>query len=168
MRALDKMLCCCLCTMITIGCTAPGQDVDENAVPEGPSVKTAIKTPETSGENNMDSDQEFTSTDSGLKYRILTASEGRKPTAADTVRCHYRGWLDNGKEFDSSYDRGEPAEFPLNGVIPGWTEGLQLIGENGKIELEIPYQLGYGERGFPPDIPGKSTLHFEVELIKIL
>lgn len=168
MRAMDTILCNSLWMLLVIGCTAPRQDLDESAVPEGPPVTPSIKTSEATGGKSMESDQEFTATDSGLKYRILTASEGRKPTAADTVRCHYRGWLDNGQEFDSSYKRGEPAEFPLNGVIPGWTEGLQLIGENGKIELEIPYQLGYGERGFPPDIPAKATLHFEVELIKIL
>lgn len=109
----------------------------------------------------------FQTTKSGLKYRILKASDGRKPTATETVTCHYRGWLDNGNEFDSSYKRGQPASFPLSGVIKGWTEGLQLIGEGGKIELEIPYNLAYGEAGRPPIIPPKATLHFEVELIEI-
>lgn len=120
------------------------------------------------GPNDADAPTEFAATGTGLKYRILRASDGRQPTASDAVNCHYRGWLDDGKEFDSSYDRGEPIQFPLSGVIPGWTEGLQLVGEGGKIELEIPYQLGYGERGYPPAIPGKSTLHFIVELLNVV
>lgn len=107
-------------------------------------------------------------TDSGLKYLVLTAGSDKKPTAANTVECHYKGWLDNGTEFDSSYKRGETATFPLSRVIRGWTEGLQLIGEGGKIELEIPSALGYGPAGAPPVIPGNATLHFEVELIKVL
>jgi FKBP-type peptidyl-prolyl cis-trans isomerase FkpA len=86
----------------------------------------------------------------------------------DSVLCHYRGWLDNGTEFDSSYQRGEPTPFPLRGVIGGWTEGLQLVGEGGKIELEVPSSLGYQEAGYPPDIPPNATLHFVVELIRIL
>jgi|GEM_PF-1056599 gluconolactonase len=112
-------------------------------------------------------DPEFKTTSSGLKYRILRKSDGRKPTANDTVRCHYRGWLDDETEFDSSYKRGEPASFPLSGVITGWTEGLQLVGEGGKIELDIPYQLAYGEKGRPPIIPPKARLHFVIELISI-
>ena len=80
---------------------------------------------------------------------------------------NYRGWLDNGKEFDSSYSRGEPISFPLNGVIPGWTEGMQLVGEGGMIELWIPSKLGYGARGAGRDIPPNATLHFVVELIKV-
>lgn len=110
---------------------------------------------------------EFKTTPSGLKYKIITAGDGQSPEASSTVVCHYRGWLDNGEEFDSSYKRGEPATFPLNRVIRGWTEGLQLISEGGKIELEIPADLGYGERGAPPVIPGNATLHFEVELIEV-
>jgi len=111
--------------------------------------------------------KEFTTTKSGLKYKVLRKSDKAMPKENSTVKVHYKGWLDNGKEFDSSYERGEPAEFPLNGVIKGWTEGLQLVGEGGMIELEIPYALGYGERGSPPDIPGKATLHFLVELLEV-
>lgn len=110
---------------------------------------------------------EFTQTESGLKYRILRASDGQKPSAADQVTVDYAGWLDDGSEFDSSYNRGTPASFPLSGVIPGWTEGLQLVGEGGMIELEIPSELGYGERGAPGAIPPNATLHFKVELIKV-
>ncbi len=86
---------------------------------------------------------------------------------ANSVVASYKGWLDNGKEFDSSYKRGKPLEFPLRRVIPGWTEGLQLIGKGGMIELEIPSNLGYGPMGFPPDIPPNARLHFLVELIDI-
>lgn len=119
-----------------------------------------------------ETDNQWQTTDSGLKYRVLTEGSGPKPAATDTVRVHYRGWLPDeadpsqGPEFDSSIARGEPAVFPLNGVIPGWTEGLQLIGEGGKIELEIPSELGYGDRGTPDGaIPPGATLRFEVELL---
>ncbi len=109
----------------------------------------------------------LTKTASGLTYRILRKSNGKKPTAKDTVTVHYRGWLDNKKQFDSSYKRNSPATFPLDRVIKGWTEGLQLVGVGGMIELEIPSRLGYGERGAGNDIPPNSTLHFLIELIKI-
>jgi FKBP-type peptidyl-prolyl cis-trans isomerase len=111
---------------------------------------------------------EFQTTASGLKYKIVRPGGEQKPKPSDTVKCHYKGWLDDGTVFDSSYDRGEPAEFSLGGVIAGWTEGLQLIGEGGEIELEIPSHLGYGEAGRPPKIPGGATLHFKVELLEIL
>lgn len=116
---------------------------------------------------DKDAPKEFTATASGLKYKVLRKSEGKKPTAEDTVTVHYRGWLDDGKEFDSSYKRNAPATFPLNRVIAGWTEGVQLVGEGGMIELEIPSNLGYGTRGAGADIPPNSTLHFIVELVKI-
>ena len=119
------------------------------------------------GAVDKDAPEEFTTTKSGLKYRVRRKGEGKKPTAKDTVSVHYKGWLDNGKEFDSSYARGESIEFPLNGVIKGWTEGMQLVGKGGMIELEIPSALGYGDRGTPPDIPGKATLHFIVELLEV-
>ena len=115
----------------------------------------------------VSSSEEFKTTASGLKYRIINHGPGRFPTASDTVQVHYKGWLDNGKEFDSSYKRGEPIEFPLSGVIPGWTEGVQLVAEGGEIELEIPSELGYGARGAGADIPPNSTLHFTVELLEI-
>jgi len=115
-----------------------------------------------------DAPREFTSTASGLKYRILRKGAGGKPKASDTVEVNYHGWLDGGKVFDSSYQRGESIEFPLNRVIPGWTEGMQLVGEGGMIELEIPSNLGYGKRGTPGGpIPPDATLHFLVELIDV-
>ncbi|MEW4488654.1 FKBP-type peptidyl-prolyl cis-trans isomerase [Thalassoglobus sp. JC818] len=110
---------------------------------------------------------DFRATPSGLKYRIIKEGKGRKPNRNSTVTCHYRGWLDDGTEFDSSYRSGRAATFPLSGVIKGWTEGLQLVQEGGAIELEIPSDLGYGPQGSPPTIPGGATLHFEVELIKV-
>ena len=133
-----------------------------------PSVKLAPPAaPANQGPTDKDAPQEFTTTDSGLKYRILRKSTGRKPTANDSVVAHYRGWVDNtDKHFDSSYDRGEPTPFSLRGVIKGWTEGLQYIGEGGMIELEIPGKLGYPE-GRPGSIPPGATLRFVVELVKI-
>ena len=109
-----------------------------------------------------------TTTKSGLQYQVLTEGTGRSPKATDKVRCHYEGWLINGNVFDSSYQRGEPADFPLNGVIPGWTEGVQLMKEGAKYRFFIPYILGYGERGAGSNIPPYSTLIFDVELIKVL
>lgn len=109
----------------------------------------------------------FTTTGSGLQYRVLRQGAGAKPKATNTVKVNYHGWLDDGKVFDSSYSRGEAIEFPLNGVIPGWTEGMQLVGQGGMIELLIPASLGYGVRGAPPVIPPNATLHFLVELLEV-
>ncbi|RLS57779.1 MAG: FKBP-type peptidyl-prolyl cis-trans isomerase [Planctomycetota bacterium] len=106
----------------------------------------------------------FTATESGLKYRILRAGNETKPTARQSVEVHYHGWLESGKVFDSSYQRGETISFGLNQVIKGWTEGMQLVGKSGMIELEIPGKLAYGDRGIPGVIPGNATLHFLVEL----
>lgn len=106
-------------------------------------------------------------TPSGLQYKVLTQGTGPKPTAGDTVTCNYKGTLINGKEFDSSYKRGQPAEFPVSGVIRGWTEALQLMPVGSKYQLFIPADLAYGIRGAGPDIGPNSTLIFEVELISI-
>ncbi|WP_345685866.1 FKBP-type peptidyl-prolyl cis-trans isomerase [Novipirellula caenicola] len=119
------------------------------------------------GAMDEDADLEFSATGSGLKYRILRKSDGVKPTADDTVTVHYRGWLNSGKVFDSSYERGKPTTFPLQNVIAGWTEGVQLVGEGGMIELWVPSKLGYGERGSPGSIPAHSNLHFIVELVDV-
>lgn len=104
---------------------------------------------------------------SGVAYEIVKPGEGPYPTPADSVRINYAGTLADGKEFDSSYKRGEPAEFPLGGVIPGMTEGLQKINKGGKIKIYIPSELGYGERP-PPSIPPFATLVFDVELLDII
>lgn len=106
-------------------------------------------------------------TSSGLVYRVVTAGSGASPKATDTVKVHYRGTLISGKEFDSSYARNEPAEFPLNRVIPCWTEGVQMMKVGGKSRLVCPSSIAYGEGGAPPDIPGGATLIFEIELLGI-
>lgn len=106
-------------------------------------------------------------TPSGLQYLVLKPGDGPKPVATDEVTVHYKGTLLSGKQFDSSYDRAEPITFPLNQVIPGWTEGVQLMPIDSKYRFFIPYQLGYGEKGAGQDIPPYSVLIFEVELIKI-
>jgi len=105
-------------------------------------------------------------TDSGLQYKIIEPGDGAKPTAEDVVQVHYRGTLLDGTEFDSSYARGEPAEFPVIGVIAGWTEALQLMNEGAKWELYIPAELAYGDRGAGGDIGPNAVLIFEVELLK--
>jgi len=116
------------------------------------------------GPLDNDAPMQFSETNSGLKYRVLRKSNGVKPNAGSTVTVDYRGWLDDGTEFDSSYKRGKPISFPLRGVIPGWTEGMQLIGTGGMVELWIPSVLGYGSRGSGSAVPPNATLHFIVEL----
>lgn len=106
-------------------------------------------------------------TESGLQYEVITMGEGEKPSATTEVTVHYKGTLIDGKTFDSSYDRGQPATFGLNQVIPGWTEGLQLMPVGSKFKFYIPYQLAYGERGAGGSIPPYSALIFEVELISM-
>jgi len=106
-------------------------------------------------------------TASGLQYKILKSGDGPKPTAGDTVVCNYKGTLIDGKEFDSSYKRGQPATFPVGGVIKGWTEALQLMPVGSKWQLFIPSDLAYGDRQAGPDITPGSTLIFEVELMSI-
>lgn len=131
---------------------------DESGFPSLPSGAGAI---------DEKASKDFTMTASGLKYRILREGAGVKPTARQQVEVHYHGWLDDGSVFDSSYRRSESIAFGLNQVIPGWTEGMQLVGKGGMIELSIPYKLGYGERGSPPVIPARAQLHFLVELLDV-
>ena len=163
----------------TIGCA--GSTVSEQstaqAIPTAPPVSEAPAVtkseespapyPAAMGTVDADAPQEFTKTASGLEYKILRKSEGRKPTSTDTVEVHYHGWLDNGKVFDSSYNRNESISFPLNGVIAGWTEGMQLVGEGGMIELSIPPELGYGAQGAGGAVPPNARLHFLVELLSV-
>jgi FKBP-type peptidyl-prolyl cis-trans isomerase FklB len=106
-------------------------------------------------------------TASGLQYTVLKEGTGKSPKATDTVVCHYEGFLTNGTVFDSSIQRSEPAAFPLNGVIAGWTEGLQLMKEGGKNRFFIPYHLAYGEAGAAGSIPPYAALIFDVELIEV-
>ncbi len=106
-------------------------------------------------------------TESGLQYIVLTEGTGAKPTATDKVKVHYEGTLTDGTKFDSSYDRGEPIEFPLNQVIKGWTEGVQLMSVGSKYKFFVPYDLAYGEQGAGGVIPPFATLIFTVELLDI-
>ena len=129
------------------------------------------------GETNKKAGEEFLAANktkdgvvtlpSGLQYKILTAGTGPKPTLSDSVVCNYKGTLLDNTEFDSSYKRGQPATFPVGGVIKGWTEALQLMPVGSKCQLFIPPDLAYGPRGSGPTIGPSSTLIFEVELISI-
>ncbi|MEM6692492.1 MAG: FKBP-type peptidyl-prolyl cis-trans isomerase [Planctomycetota bacterium] len=161
--------------LIGTGCRStpkPGVDLASNlAAAEIPTTEwrpiTFVDDPklrESTGPMDVESAPDFSKTDSGLQYRILRSSNGPKPTASSTVSVNYRGWLGGGKVFDSSYENGQPTTFPLNGVIAGWTEGMQLVGEGGMIELWVPSRLGYGAAGSPGSIPAHSDLHFIVEL----
>lgn len=112
---------------------------------------------------------DWTETDSGLKYYDITVGEGATPPlSTSTVKVHYTGYLTDGSKFDSSVDRGQPAEFPLNRVISGWTEGVGSMSVGSKRKLVIPYAQAYGAQGRPPSIPPKATLIFDVELIEIV
>ncbi|MGK0441608.1 MAG: FKBP-type peptidyl-prolyl cis-trans isomerase FklB [Pseudohongiellaceae bacterium] len=111
---------------------------------------------------------EVTVTDSGLQYEVMVEGSGDKPSASSTVRTHYHGTLINGTVFDSSVDRGEPAEFPVNGVIAGWTEALQMMPVGSKWKLSVPHSLAYGESGAGGAIGPYSTLVFEVELLELV
>ena len=136
--------------------------------PAGPQQAVPLpQLPRGAGVVDADAPQTFTKSASGLEYRVLRKGAGPAPSPTSTVTVHYHGWLDSGKTFDSSYDRGEKISFPLNGVIRGWTEGLQYVGKGGMIELSIPSNLGYGSRGAPPVIPPDARLHFLVELHEI-
>ncbi|QBG34268.1 FKBP-type peptidyl-prolyl cis-trans isomerase [Litorilituus sediminis] len=110
---------------------------------------------------------EVTVTESGLQYEVIVEGDGAKPTADSTVSVHYHGTFTNGDVFDSSVERGQPAEFPVKGVIAGWTEALQLMTEGSKYRLTIPYNLAYGERGSQGAIPPYATLVFDVELLSV-
>lgn len=119
------------------------------------------------GPADPDAPTEFSETASGLRYRILRKGTGEPPKATDQVEVHYVGTLDDGSEFDSSYRRGATTSFFLSEVIPGWTEGLQLVQPGGMIELQVPSELGYGRNGVSGSIPPGATLHFKVELFEI-
>jgi FKBP-type peptidyl-prolyl cis-trans isomerase FkpA len=127
--------------------------------------------PKGAGPIDDDAPEEFTETDSGLKYRILRKSDGRKPVLGEGVEASYKGWFEDGKQFDSSYDKGRPLRFAVQtgpgGVIPAWVEAVQLIGVGGMIEIIAPSDLAYGERGHPAGIPPNATLHFIIELTDV-
>ena len=138
-----------------------------DSVAEAPSEEIAEEQAAETTEPKSETKQTgYTTTPSGLKYKVIRKGTGKRPAATDLVTVNYEGRLTNGTVFDSSYQRGEPATFPLNRVIAGWTEGLQLMQEGAEYELYIPYNLAYGENGGGP-IPPKSDLIFKVELIKV-
>ena len=118
-------------------------------------------------EFRLPSDEELTTTESGLKYLVLEEGSGQKPASSHRVTVHYTGWHTSGRVFDSSVGRGRPVGFALGSVIPGWTEGLQLMNEGSKYLFVIPSDLGYGTRGAPPAIGPNETLVFHVELIHL-
>ena len=167
--AWPRVLCYAVLLLLqtgTSGCIQPKTAV----VPSRPTSVSEIvfpALPTGAGEIAKDAPKQFTQTASGLRYRMLRAGKGAMPATTDTVKVNYHGWLDGGKVFDSSYDRNAPISFPLNQVIKGWTEGMQLVGEGGMIELEVPSALGYGDSGVPGTIPSGASLHFLVELLKI-
>lgn len=158
------MRTCLLCVAAAFGLSLLLAEVPVNAQ-ESKEVPLP-KLPAGAGKLDKDPPKTLTTTTSGLKYRVLRKGSGAAPKATDSVNVNYHGWLDNGKVFDSSYQRKKPISFPLSGVIKGWTEGMQLVGEGGMIELEIPPELAYGDRGKGP-VPPKATLHFLVELRKV-
>lgn len=119
------------------------------------------------GAVDPDAPTEYSLTDSGLKYRILRRGSDRKPVKSDRVVVDYYGRLDDGTVFDSSYERREASNYALASMIKGWSEGVQLIGEGGMVELEIPPELGYGREGKQPKIPPNATLYFKIELHNI-
>ena len=150
-----SLLALAFLTLFTLEFTV-AQDVPHPTLPKG------------AGAIDAEAAKAFSTTPSGLQYRVLRKGAGANPKPTSKVKVHYHGWLDNGKVFDSSYQRGESIDFPLNQVIPGWTEGMQLVGEGGMIELVIPSNLGYGKRGTPGGpIPPDATLHFLVELLDV-
>ena len=161
-----KLFLLVIALLIVVSGRAIGQEPvsTESQLKAGPEDAMEKEKP---GPIDKDASSEFKTTKSGLKYRVLRKSEKQKPTAEDSVQVHYKGWLDNKTIFDSSYRRGEKISFPLGNVIAGWTEGMQLVGEGGMIELEIPAKLGYGARGAGGVIPPNATLHFVVELFDI-
>ena len=152
---MRSLLALAFLTLFTMEFTV-AQDVPHPTLPKG------------AGTIDADAAKTFSATPSGLQYRVLRKGTGATPKATSKVKVHYHGWLDNGKVFDSPEQRGESIDFPLNQVIPGWTEGMQLVGEGGMIELVIPSNLGYGKRGTPGGpIPPDATLHFLVELLDV-
>ena len=160
-KELCLTLAACVCLL---GC-AEKKSNTETWVEQGKSPATADAA---SAQTSTASTNEVVTTASGLKYQVVKKGTGTQaPKATDTVKVHYHGTLLNGTVFDSSVQRGEPISFPLNRVIPGWTEGLQLMHVGDKFRFEIPANLAYGEQSPSPSIPPNSTLVFEVELLGI-
>ena len=156
---------CCLTIvcLLVAGCDPPSPQ--GKLPPNGASKEPPQVTP---GPVDPDAPEEYTTTASGLKYRIRRRSEGKKPTVKSIVKVHYRGQLQDGKIFDTTYGKmGQSTQFPVTQVIPGWTEGVGSMKIGGKRKLVIPFGLAYGERGRSPMIPPKATLVFDVELLEV-
>lgn len=170
-----------LCLVLTVWIFAPNGFLDSLTAPQETVIPSELITEKEEQEVSTDLSPEkneaflaenakksgVETTKTGLQFRSLTAGSGKQPGPKSVVTVHYTGALINGKVFDSSVKRGEPISFGLNQVIPGWTEGLQLMKEGEKAELVIPQDLGYGARGAPGAIPPYQTLVFQVELIKV-
>lgn len=181
MKKLVAISVCCAALLVS--CGGPPNEADVEAPPEPAATENAPETmptepdaaapevavvPPPAAPKAMPSQPTgVQTTASGLKYEVLTMGTGPKPTLADRVTVHYRGELTDGKVFDSSYDRGQPATFPLGGVVQGWQEGLQLMPMGSTFRFEIPPDLGYGARGAGGVIPPNATLIFQVELLGI-
>ena len=169
MKKIPFLIYCSLLCLTISGC---GNNLRPGTQSEDP-VTDTVSRPVKKTQEEMDtqvtdeSEPGYSTTPSGLKYRVVREGSDTKPSAQDSVTVHYEGKLEDGTVFDSSYKRGETISFALGQVVKGWTEGLQLVGEGGEIELIIPPELGYGPAGAPPVIPGNATLHFKVELFKI-
>jgi len=157
-------------TLISCSSTPESSPTAEKATAPAPAPAATAAPASTDAKSYLDkaaAEPGAKRTSSGLVYRELKAGTGASPTAADTVKVHYRGTLTDGTEFDSSYKRNEPISFPLRGVIPCWTEGVQMMKVGGKSQLVCPSSIAYGDIGHPPKIPGGATLVFEVELLGI-
>lgn len=183
-RCATRIVFTCLFAGIVAGCESAAR-VDTSAG-SGSGSSSATSTTDagasaSSGATNFikqpgppdpDAPTEFTTTETGLKYRVLRKGTGDKPVASSRVTVNYKGWLDDGTVFDTNYHRypfsfGVAGEGERREVIVGWNEGITYVGEGGMIELEVPSELAYGRNGNPPDIPGNATLHFLVEVISV-
>lgn len=181
-RCATRIAFACLFSGIVAGCESAarvgtsagsesGSSSDTGSTEASASTEATnfIKQP---GPQDPDAPTEYTTTESGLKYRVLRKSDGKKPTVGSRVSINYRGWLDDGTTFDTNYHRypltfGVAGEGEKRDVIEGMNEGIMYVAEGGMIELEIPSDLGYKRGGFPPKIPGNATLHFLIELISV-
>ncbi len=161
MKLLGKILClsCLTASLFISGCT------EKEAPKTKPNFIHPSKIPAPAGKPE---DSQLTTAPSGFKYRVLRAGTGKSPQATDQVEVHYRGNLVDGKEFDSSYKRGNSTTFRVNQVIKGWTQALQMMKEGGRWQIVVPPHLGYGAMGAGNIIPPNATLIFEIELIKVI
>ena len=177
---MSRFICLCLIVSLTLlpAMAGAGDDNDKKSDAKKSADAAGEQTPLKAGpadakekvkpgKIDKDAGRKFKKTKSGLQYRILRKSDKEKPSGTDIVTMHFKGWLDDKDKtiFQSSYRKGRPRNYPLQRVMKGWTEGLQLIGKGGMIELIVPSELGYGKRGLKGHIPPNATLHFIIELV---